>query len=626
MPALETKGRTLNRTERVTVIGLGVAVLIGLAGCSDKPAIPAVEPVEPARTFNSDLALDVYVVRTPDGGVKLIGATPSPRPIEIPDCQYWYVRPRDGVAIDELSHEILSTDIPGLELAKPTDDDLGRLAGLMSLQALFLSGGEITDVGLVYVGSLTGLRTLYLDSEEITDAGLAHLAELTGLQTLNLYAQQVTDAGLAHLAGLTALQTLGLEDTQITDAGLVHLAGMTDLQSLYLYGARITDSGLADLAGLTGLQALSLSGAQITDAGLVHLTSLTGLQTLFLSYTPITDAGLAHLASLTGLRWLYLGDTQITDAGLVHLTGLTGLEALDLDETDITDAGLTHLAGLTSLQTLYLGQTQITDAGLPHLAGLTGLQMLDLTETQITDAGLSHLLGLTSLRELRLVGTQITEEGVAELRAALPEARVLPSPEAEPDRGAEVMETDWPVSAAPPDNSPRDLLWRCHNAQRSGNRREFLACYRGNDPAHVRAMAEGFKYIEAHVELMRVLEEHYGHGAWQRFMDLGMVWYPQDLGGPDWPTSGTMRWDGVSDEALWYWADLPEEDQLPRGLRLVDEHWCFVMPESGMPIDAILETIDEFVAKTEAATQAARQGPDAFTLEQVRQVWIDHEP
>ena len=201
-----------------------------------------------------------------------------------------------------------------------------------------------------------------------------------------------------------------------------------------------------------------------------------------------------------------------------------------------------------------------------------------------------------------------------------------PVSEAEPDRESGVTEADWPVSAAPPDSGPRDLLRRCHNSQRDGNVREYLACYRGNDPAYRDVMAESFKLAEAHLELERVLTEHYGRGSWQRFKELDSFVSPQDLDGPDWATSGTMKWDGVSDEALWYEYDVPEEDQLPRRLSLVDEHWCFAMRENSTSVDVIVKMMSECVGKTEAATEAARQGPAVYTLEQVRDVYDSYEP
>jgi hypothetical protein len=43
----------------------------------------------------------------------------------------------------------------------------------------------------------------------------------------------------------------------------------------------------------------------------------------------------------------------------------------------------------------------------------------------VTDAGLAHLKQMKSLRTLTLESTKVTEAGIAELKAALPECKVV---------------------------------------------------------------------------------------------------------------------------------------------------------------------------------------------------------
>ena len=72
-----------------------------------------------------------------------------------------------------------------------------------------------------------------------------------------------------------------------------------------------------------------------------------------------------------------------------------------------------------------LEKTQVTDGGLVHLKGMTSLADLSLSYTKITDAGLEHLKGMTSLEKLWLRSTQITDARLAEIKAALPNCRVI---------------------------------------------------------------------------------------------------------------------------------------------------------------------------------------------------------
>ncbi len=189
-----------------------------------------------------------------------------------------------------------------LNLTKVTDAGLKELAGLKSLQALYLAGNgreaetQLTDTGLKALASLKSLQILDVRGTKVTDAGLKHLAALKSLQSLYLTDCQVTDAGLKELAGLNSLQVLNLGDTKVTGAGLKELAGLKSLQALYLYNTAVTDAGLTDLAALKSLQMLNLASCSgVTDAGLKELAALKGLKDLRLHLTKVTAAGSAAL-------------------------------------------------------------------------------------------------------------------------------------------------------------------------------------------------------------------------------------------------------------------------------------------------------------------------------------------
>lgn len=92
---------------------------------------------------------------------------------------------------------------------------------------------------------------------------------------------------------------------------------------------------------------------------------------------------------------------------------------------DVGDGALSRICGLTGLQELYLSNTGVSDSGLAHLGCLTGLKRLYLYHTEITDAGLPNLYPLTWLRWITFSGTRVTEQGLGELRANLPECKVI---------------------------------------------------------------------------------------------------------------------------------------------------------------------------------------------------------
>ena len=81
--------------------------------------------------------------------------------------------------------------------------------------------------------------------------------------------------------------------------------------------------------------------------------------------------------------------------------------------------------GVTNLRELALVNTRVTDEGLAYLGGLKRLEKLTLGGAAITDRGLAALRGLPELRDLDLFGTRVTEAGVRQLKAALPQLRVM---------------------------------------------------------------------------------------------------------------------------------------------------------------------------------------------------------
>ena len=180
-------------------------------------------------------------------------------------------------------------------------------------------GGDFGDDEAIYLAGLTSLQKLWLPSTQISDVGFERLKGLTNLTILDLSDTATTDSGLECLEGLTSLTELWLTRTQITNAGLEHVGGLTSLSDLYLCGTHITEAGLEYLKGMTNLEHLFLDGTQINDAGLEHLEGLTSLTVLDLSDTQINDAGLDHLEGLSNLTYLDLSYTQITPEGVEKL-------------------------------------------------------------------------------------------------------------------------------------------------------------------------------------------------------------------------------------------------------------------------------------------------------------------
>jgi internalin A len=69
--------------------------------------------------------------------------------------------------------------------------------------------------------------------------------------------------------------------------------------------------------------------------------------------------------------------------------------------------------------------TRVGDGTLESVHRMSSLIHLSLFGTQITDEGLSNLYGLKNLTALDMRHTALTATGIAQLRAALPDCKII---------------------------------------------------------------------------------------------------------------------------------------------------------------------------------------------------------
>lgn len=242
----------------------------------------------------------------------------------------------------------LETLILSIEDGARLPAHLAALAKWPPLRGLFLSGPDLRGKALAGLERLERLERLGLDDTPVGDDDLARVAGLVSLKFLDLKGTRVTGAGMKHLRGLRALEVFRTKDMTEADAAAPWLGRLTNLRTLELAGdfehKRLTDAGLAHLAGLTRLTELDVSEHLLTDAGLVHLAGLTELEVLNLSDNEgIVGPGLEHLKHLPKLRRLDLGSTGLTTAAVPLLRQFSQLESLDLFGTKIGERGLNTL-------------------------------------------------------------------------------------------------------------------------------------------------------------------------------------------------------------------------------------------------------------------------------------------
>ena len=149
------------------------------------------------------------------------------------------------------------------------------------------------------------------------------------------------------------------------------------------------------------------------------------VNTVDFSQTTVRNEHLHVLARLPYLRVLYLNYTHITDDALLTLRELRGLERVSLGSTQVSGQGLIHLAGHPGISHLNLYDSDIRDSTLVALQELPNLTTLNVSLTHITDSACQFFEPLTGLKELNVRGTDISDQRVVELKATLPQCRIV---------------------------------------------------------------------------------------------------------------------------------------------------------------------------------------------------------
>lgn len=144
--------------------------------------------------------------------------------------------------------------------------------------------------------------------------------------------------------------------------------------------------------------------------------------------TELAKAGIAAREIAQGSNWRYINlrvvgkkfDAKTWD----QIKDVGNLIELNAAGVELADADLAKVGKLTNLRRLNLANATVKDSSLAGLKGLANLEYLNLVGTQVTDAGLKQLAGLKKLQSVYLFESKVTDAGVAELKKALPAARI----------------------------------------------------------------------------------------------------------------------------------------------------------------------------------------------------------
>jgi len=339
------------------------------------------------------------------------------------------------------------------------DEAASIIAANPSLEAIWLEGGTIGNLGVGALATLPELRHLWLTRTKLSDDALLPLDQCPRLTTLNLSGWKLTPTAISNLPTLSKLRTLIVGSLDVDDAAIAALtrrfpqasvitsqrdaialmrelpkpnnvstitAGPEDLRSRFgedhfEQAVQLNLNKIVPRQGVRGLMTVKRANVVFADgisSVIADLAILPNLTAVSLYGSSFADEDMECVVTSSQLEELDLQRTTIGDVGLERVGRMLGLKHLSLGDysTQIHDEGLAHLAGLVQLERLDLNRTDITDAGLIHLMGMRKLKELELRETNV-DAGLLQLTGLSQLERIDLSSTDLSDATAISLAA-----------------------------------------------------------------------------------------------------------------------------------------------------------------------------------------------------------------
>ena len=237
----------------------GSLVQLVLRGCDLGPA--GAKGLARANTLE---VLDVPQNPLEDAGLGYLSALPLAS-LDAERCGLTDLRPLWRLplrSLDVSGNAIGHARVPGsmrrlqvLRMDRCRIEDLAPLAALSELHELRVEGAELSSVDAL--GGL-GLRVLSLSGQPIGDEGAAVLAGVETLERLYLDDAGVSGRGARALANLPWLQVLHLAGNAVDERGIEALAGAPRLERLVLDRNPLSDDAVAVLAGAEGLKRLHL--------------------------------------------------------------------------------------------------------------------------------------------------------------------------------------------------------------------------------------------------------------------------------------------------------------------------------------------------------------------------------
>jgi hypothetical protein len=120
------------------------------------------------------------------------------------------------------------------------------------------------------------------------------------------------------------------------------------------------------------------------------------------------------------------GPNLIKDDAIGALSAIkNNVSHLDLSRTSVTDSVLGEVKKFNNLTWLNLKDTAISDRGIKNLSKMPNLTYLNLVSSKVSDESIETIASIKTLEEIYLWNSNVSEKGVKDLRAVLPNCKII---------------------------------------------------------------------------------------------------------------------------------------------------------------------------------------------------------
>ena len=232
------------------------------------------------------------------------------------------------------------------------------LDGGVALEVFFSDSSRLEAEHWKLIGQLRSLErlTAHGHASSLSDDTVGDLLSLQSLESLSTDGAQLSDHGLSRLAELQSLRSaaffhLSFRKPGFTGQGFAAWTTIKNLERLTVAGMSMGDEGFAAIALLRNLRELRAWHTYRTNqshqeiARLPLLTSLKLGQRLPGDERPVclTDRSLEIIATIQTLERLEIGEASFTLAGLQQLSSLPKLRRLTIERTDLDASAIEQL-------------------------------------------------------------------------------------------------------------------------------------------------------------------------------------------------------------------------------------------------------------------------------------------